>query len=231
MKLRELTEAPQKYGLEGKPEWYDRAVKLKTDNPDISASEIGRQVGVNHHAVIYWLTGQDINKHNSRTQQHIDRPPESFPFKPGVFPKIISKKYIDGDKPEWYDQALKMGKAGESFMSIGRKLGVSASNVSNWLVKGRRYTTNNKLVNPDAELEPRKIRGQKLNVNLLKDFINDGYTDEDIIELVLDDKGPKIASQVRDMLPELRKKLNPGTQVIDKTRTGDSRDPDITGLV
>ena len=40
-----------------------------------------------------------------------------------------------------------------------------------------------------------------------------------------------MAIQVRDMLPELRKKLNPATQVIDKTRTGSMRDPDITGLV
>ena len=33
------------------------------------------------------------------------------------------------------------------------------------------------------------------------------------------------------MLPVLRKKLNPGTQVIDKTRTGSMRDPDITGFI
>ena len=222
-----MTEAPMSYGKEGRPEWYDRAVQMKLDNPSITAAEIARQVGTSRPTIYYWLTGR-LESGGTRA---INRPMDSFPFKPEDFPQVGNKKYFDGAKPEWYDQALKMGKAGESFMSIGRKLGVSASNVSNWLVKGRRYTTNNKLVNPDAELEPRKIRGQKLNVNLLKDFINDGYTDEDIIELVLDDKGPKIANQVRGMLPELRKKLNPGTQVIDKTRTGDSRDPDITGLV
>ena len=102
------------------------------------------------------------------------------------------------------------------------------STIGSWLVKGRkdRY---GKLVNPDAEIEPRRITGQKIDINLLKDFIGDGYSDEDIVELVADDKGAKIASQVKNMLPALRKKLNPGTQVIDKTRS--MRDPDITGLV
>ena len=33
------------------------------------------------------------------------------------------------------------------------------------------------------------------------------------------------------MLPQLRQKLNPGTSVIDKTRTGNMKDPDITGFV
>ena len=61
MKLRELTEAPSPnkltYGMEGKPEWYDRAVQMKLDNPNITATEIGRQVGSTVATVLYWLTG------------------------------------------------------------------------------------------------------------------------------------------------------------------------------
>ena len=227
MLIRELTEAPMSYGQEGKPEWFDRAVQMKLDNPSISATEIGRQLGTTGPTIRYWLTGKDIRGMISK--QHANRPPESFPFEPGVFPNISGKKYFDGAKPEWYDQALQMAKAGETFTSIGKKVGVHNSNVSNWLVKGRRHY--GKIVNPDAEIEPRAIRGQKLDVNLLKDFINDGYTDEEIIELVNDDKGIKTANQVKSMLPVLRQKLNPGTQVIDKSRTGSMRDPDITGLV
>ena len=41
------------YGLEGKPEWYDRAVQMKLNNPRISAGEIARQVGASGDSVIY----------------------------------------------------------------------------------------------------------------------------------------------------------------------------------
>ena len=215
MKLRELTEAPagSKYGFEGRPEWYDRAVQMKLDNPRISAKEIARQIGISPNSVIYWLTGTEASGPGNK----LKRPTGSFPFKPENFPNVY-KKYHDGAKPEWYDQALQMAKAGETFVSISKKFGVSRRTVALWLVKGQKLK--GKLVNPDAEIEPRGFKGQKLDVNLLKDFIEDGYDDEDIIELVKDDKGPKIASQVRDMLPVLRKKLNPGTQVIDKTASG-----------
>ena len=71
-----------------------------------------------------------------------------------------------------------------------------------------------------------------ININsLLKELIVDKYTDEQIIELIADEKGDKIANQVRAMLPQLRQKLQPGTSVIDKTRTGNQKDPNITGLV
>ena len=224
-----IQEAPIKYGLEGKPEWYDRAVRMKLDNPNISALEISKQIGVSLETLLYWLTGKN-HKHAGRRHM-MKRPMDSFPFKSKDFPVGMPPKYTDGVKPEWYDQALKMAKAGQKFTVIAKKFGVTPTSVGDWLVKGRRYSSNNKLVNPDAELEPRQIRGQKLDVNLLNSFIQDGYTDQEIIELVKDDKGPKVASQVRDMLPVLRKKLNPPTQVIDKTRTGVMKDPDITGLV
>ena len=53
----------------------------------------------------------------------------------------------------------------------------------------------------------------------------------DIAELIADAHGNAIANMVKKQLPLLRKKQNPGTQVIDKSRTGSMRDPDITGLV
>ena len=227
MKLREITEAPAGspgYGMEGKPEWFDRAVKMKLDNPNMSALEIARQVGTTGSTIQYWLTG--IGYETGR----IKRPKDSYPFQPEDFSQKGAIRYPDGAKPEWYDQALKMAKAGETFVAIGKKLGVSSNNIGLWLVKGKKFPSG-KIVNPDAELEPRKIRGQRLDINLLNSFIQDGYTDSEIIELVADDKGPQIASQVKTMLPVLRKKLNPATQVIDKTRTGSMRNPDITGFV
>lgn len=189
------------YGIKGKPEWYDRAVQMKLNNPRISATEIAKQIGIkNPSSVTYWLAGSE------QSRPHLARPMNRFPFKPEDFPRGMSnKKYYDGAKPEWYDQALQMAKAGESFTAIAKKIGASRHNIGNWLVKGRKHKTG-KLINPDAELEPRKIIGQKLDINLLYDFIEDDYSDEDIIELVAHDKGPKIANQVKNMLPILRAK-------------------------
>ena len=224
-----IQEAPNPgYGMESKPEWFDRAVQMKLDNPHITAVEIAKQVGSSPPSVTYWLTG----KASQNGPNHmLARPSDSFPFKPDDFPVGAgAKKYFDGAKPEWYDQALQMAKAGEKFVNIAKKFGVRDNTISNWLVKGRKYASTSKLINPDAELEPRKISGQKLDINLLNSFIRDwNLTDKEIIELVADDKGPKVANQVKNMLPTLRQKLNPGTQVIDKTRS--VRDPDITGFV
>ena len=228
MRLHEvyIKEAPNPgYGMEGKPEWYDRAVQLKLNNPNISVRQIARQVGVNHPTVYYWLTGYESPGHAT----NLKRPSDSFPFTIKDFPNITSKKYFDGAKPEWYDQALQMAKAGETFAAIGKKFGATSTTIGSWLVKGRK-DKGGKIINPDAVLEPRKIIGQKLDVDLINSFIRDwNLTDKEIIELVADDKGPKVANQVKNMLPTLRQKLNPGTQVIDKTRS--VRDPDITGFV
>jgi len=217
MKLRELTEAPVSYGQEGKPEWYNRAVALKKANPRMSASAIAKQLGklgTSQTQILYWLTGI------SGPAGMMKRPNDSFPFEPGAFPMGTGNlKYTDGTKPDWYQEALQMAKAGETFVAIAKKFGVNHTTIGSWLVKGRK-SKYGKLINPDAELEPRRIAGQKLDVKLLMDFIEDGYPDEDIIELVKDDKGIETASQVKSMLPVLRKKLNPGTQVIDKTASG-----------
>ena len=212
------------YGLEGKPPWYDRAVALKKANPRITATEIGKQVDATYPTIVYWLTGYSSNNPFWERPHTKDWPP----FKHSDFTKGKPTKYTDGRKPNWYDQALQMAKAGETFASIGKKFGVSDKNIGSWLVKGRK-THRGKIINPDAELEPRNIIGKKLDVNMLMDFISTGYTDKDIIELIVDEKGPKIASQVKNMLPVLRQKLNPGTQVIDKTATG-INDPDISSV-
>jgi len=201
---------------------------MKLDNPHITAVEIAKQVGSSPPSVTYWLTGA-----SQQDRHRLARPKDSFPFELGDFPMGSGpRKYFAGEKPEWYDQALQMAKAGEKFVNIAKKLGVkNYITISNWLIKGRKYH-NGKIINPDAELEPRKPRIQKLDINLLNSFIRDwNLTDKEIIELVADDKGPKIAGQVRDILPVLRKKQNPGTQVIDKTRTGAMKDPDITGFI
>jgi hypothetical protein len=48
---------------------------------------------------------------------------------------------------------------------------------------------------------------------------------------MIDQKGNKTANQIKAIIPKLRQQLNPGTQVIDKTRTGAMKDPDITGFI
>lgn len=296
-----ITEAPKiwSYGQKDKPEWFDRAVKLKTDNPNITATEIGRQVDASTQSIQYWLTGVDRG-----SAPMVKRPPESFPFKPGVFtlggygsegkpdwydqavqmklnnPKAtygdiaqaLGKKknnhtalaywltgqnrggnFIDrphtrdwppfkpevfpaspnaGAKPEWYDQALQMAKAGETFTAIGKKFGMNPRSIGHWLVRGQKNSKSGKLINPDAELQPRgnfKLDPQVTAdmQNLLKD---PKLSDSDIGELIADAHGEAIANMVKKQLPLLRKKQNPGTQVIDKTRTGSMRDPNITGV-
>ena len=143
-------------------------------------------------------------------------------------------KYRDGGKPPWYDQAIKMFKAGESFRGIAKKLKVTQHNkITNWLIKGKKWKSG-ELVNPDAPFEPGRI-GRQINPqviadveNLLKDPKLSNY---DIVDLLINTYGGNTASQVRGMLPVLRQKQNPGTQTIDKTRTGAMKDPDITGFI
>jgi hypothetical protein len=195
----------------GKPDWYEKAVQLKTNNPHMSASEIGKQVGVTHTTVLIWLAGKPINSGH------------------------IYNKYFDGAKPWWYEEAIALRKQGMTYPAIANKLStpekkVHKKSIGAWLVKGIKRASGN-LVNPDAPFEPRP-RTKPINTDLIKELILDpDLSDADIIELIADEKGDKIASQVRAMLPKLRQELNPGTQVIDKTRTGNKKDPNITGFV
>jgi hypothetical protein len=213
----------KKYRAGKKPPWYEKAVKLKTDNPYMTAAEIGRQLNPPIHGVtiLAWLTGTD-----SAGRIVNDNPPftsKDFPLGTGT------KKYFDGAKPWWYEQAVALRKQGMKYTDIADKLSTPEKKVPNnsirdWLTKGRKYHTG-KLINPDAQFEPRWLKTKPINTDLLKELILDRYTDDQIIELIADEKGDKIASQVRAMLPQLRQKLNPGTSVIDKTSTDDT---DIT---
>ena len=47
-----------KYRDGGKPDWYEKAVQLKTNNPRMPATEIGRRVGVSDLTVLRWLAGK-----------------------------------------------------------------------------------------------------------------------------------------------------------------------------
>jgi len=216
----------KKYRDGGKPEWYEKAVQLKTDNPRMSAKEIGRQVGISKNAILYWIAGSP----NSKDGIYNDNPP----FTMKDFPNAPGKKYFDGAKPWWYEEAIAMRKQGMTWPAIVNKLSTPEKNIHkdtirNWLNKGGK-SKSGKLINPDAPFTPMP-QAKPINTDLIKELIVDKYTDEQIIELIADEKGDKIASQVRTMLPQLRQKLNPGTSVIDKTRTGNQKDPDITGLV
>ena len=210
-----------KYRDGGKPDWYEKAVQLKKDNPHMSAREIGRQLNPPIHGVtiMAWLTGMD-----SKGYILNDNPL----FTSKDFP-VGTKKYFDGAKPWWYEEAVAMRKQGMSFPAISNKLStpekkVAPQSIQNWLVKGRRHTTTGKLINPDAQFEPKWLKTKKIDTALLKELILDpDLSDADIIELIADEKGDKIANQVRAMLPQLRQKLNPGTSVIDK-KTGERQD-------
>ena len=203
-----------------KPDWYEKAVQLKTDNPHMTAAEIGRQVNPPIHmaTVLRWLTGIPDSKGNI----YNDNPP----FTSKDFPMIGSKKYFDGEKPWWYEGAIKLRKQGMIYKDIASKLStpeerVASKTLQNWLVKGKTLN-NGKLINKDAPFEPRPM-AKKIDTALIKELIVDKYTDEQIIELIADEKGDKIANQVRAMLPKLKQKLNPGTSVIDK-KTGERQD-------
>ena len=213
----------KKYFDGKKPDWYEKAVQLKTDNPHMTAEEIGRQVGISGNAILNWLAGYP------RSSGHIvnDNPPftsKNFPIGLGM------KKYFDGAKPWWYEEAIVLRKQGMTYPAIANKLStpeerVTSRTVHKWLVKGTK-SGNGKLINPDAPFTPRPRILKKIDTALLKELILDRYTDEQIIELIADEKGDKIANQVRAMLPQLRQKLQPGTEVRNKV-TGD----DISGFV
>ena len=239
MLIRELTEIQRdpsgkfmpgvsKYGLDGKPEWFDKAVQLKKNNPQISLTQIAKQLGTDFNTVGYWLTG-NLRRKNPGT--NMKRPDDSFPFKPEDFPTGGTGVYR-GDKPPWYVQAIKMAKAGESYREIGRKLDVGHKAITNWLIKGKKWKGGG-IINPDAPFEPGRI-GNQLNPRVMNDvhkLLKFPVDNDNIVQYIKGKYGGKTASVVKNMLPGLRQKQNPGTQVIDKTRTGDSRDPDITGLV
>jgi len=206
----------------GKPDWYEKAVKLKTDNPRMSAIEIGSLVGSNPTSVLIWLIG----KPDSRGNIYNDNPP----FTEKDFPDVGNRKYFDGEKPWWYEEAIVLRKQGMTWQAISNKLStpeekITLPSIHIWLVKGRKHRSGN-LVNPDAPFTPRPRILKKIDTALLKELILDRYTDEQIIELIADEKGDKIAGEVRAMLPQLRQKLQPGTEVRNKV-TGD----DISGFV
>ena len=218
-----------KYRDGGKPPWYEKAVKLKTDNPRITAAEIGRQQNphITYGTILHWLTGAP----GQNGTIYNDNPP----FTSKDFPMIGSKKYFDGEKPWWYEGAIKLRKQGMTYPAIATKLStpeerIIPQTVANWLVKGRK-SHHGKLINKDAPFEPRPYNTTKIDTAEIEELIDAGFDDADIIKYIQDEKGDKIANQVRAMLPQLRQKLNPGTSVIDKTRTGNMKDTDITGLV
>tara|TARA_B110000503_G_scaffold97066_1_gene145829 strand:- start:17 stop:745 length:729 start_codon:yes stop_codon:yes gene_type:complete len=218
----------KKYRDGNKPPWYEKAVQLKKDNPRMSAEEIGRQVGKSGNAILRWLVGAPSYS------GHIynDNPPftrKDFPISAG------SQKYFDGAKPDWYEEAIAMRKQGMMWKDIASKLStpekkVTTSTMMDWLFKGRKNKYGN-LINSDAPFTPIPYNTKKIDTAEIEELIDAGLYDADIIKYIQDKKGDKIASQVRAILPQLRRKLNPGTSVIDKTRTGNIKDPDISGLV
>ena len=211
----------KKYRGGKKPPWYEEAVKLKTDNPRMTATEIGRQVKIDVTTILCWLTG----KPDSNGHIYNDNPP----FTSKDFPIISNKKYFDGEKPWWYEEAVALRKQGMAWQAISNKLStpeerITLSSIRDWLIKGRKHRSGN-LVNPDAPFTPKVYNTTKIDTAEIEELIDARLDDADIIKYIQDEKGDKIANQVRAMLPQLRQKLNPGTSVIDKTSTDDT---DIT---
>lgn len=211
-----------KYRDGGKPDWYEEAVKLKTDNPRMTATEIGRRVGRGFKNVLAWLTG----KPDSHGVVKNDNPPFTSKDFPASFG---TQKYFDGAKPWWYEEAIAMRKQGMTYPAIANKLStpekkVTPTLIPKWLVKGLKLKSGG-LFNPDAPFEPRP-RTKKIDTTEIEKLIDAGVDDADIIKYIRDEKGDKIANQVRAMLPKLRQALQPGTEVRNKV-TGD----DISGFV
>ena len=155
----------KKYRDGGKPEWYEKAVQLKTNNPHMSALEIGRQVGVNGNTILFWLTGKpDYVGRNI----YNDNPPftqKDFPAGEGT------KKYFDGAKPWWYEEAIKLRKQGMMYKDIANKLSTPEESISkytirNWLVKGTKHSSG-KLINPDAPFEPTFKRKKPIKLEVI----------------------------------------------------------------
>ena len=211
-----------KYRDGGTPvDWFDKAVQLKKDNPHITAAEIGRQVKVNTQTVLRWLAGIP----DSGGRIYNDNPP----FTSKNFPNDGGRKYFDGEKPWWYEEAIKLRKQGMTYPAIADKLSstpekkVRPQSIQNWLVKGRKMGLG-KLINLDAPFTPRP-QAKRIPTALIKDMIKARYKDEDIIEWIRQDT-PKLALAVKEKLPQLRAEMNEPTQVMDKV-TGQ----DITGFV
>ena len=213
-----------KYRDGGKPEWYEKAVQLKTDNPRMSAEEISRQLGLDRATVRVWLTGA---MHRGRIYN--DNPP----FTQKDFPRGMGmQKYFDGEKPWWYEEAIALRKQGITFTAIAKKLStpeeiISKSVIRDWLVKGKK-TRHGKIINPDAPFEPRYVSNKNKFPQvekLVKELIDADYTDKDIIEWIKQDT-PELALAVKEKLPQLRAEMNPQAQVRDKV-TGQ----DITGFI
>jgi hypothetical protein len=211
---------PKKYRDGGKPPWYEKAVKLKTDNPRMSASEIGRLVGRVTDNVLNWLAG----KPDPRGIIYNDNPP----FTMKDFPMIGNTKYFG--KPWWYEEAVALRKQGMTYPAIANKLStleekVTGAILRNWLVKGKTQRPGGKLVNKDAPFTPIPYNTKKDTAEI-EEFIDAGLYDADIIKYIQDKKGDKIAGEVRAMLPKLRrqhKASKTANQVIDK-KTGQRQD-------
>jgi hypothetical protein len=81
------------------------------------------------------------------------------------FPMIGPKKYFDGEKPWWYEEAVAMRKQGMTYPAISNKLSTPEKKVTqsiqNWLVKGRRKTRSGNLVNPDAPFDSEMYEDKK----------------------------------------------------------------------
>ena len=169
----------KKYRDGGTPvDWFDKAVQLKKDNPRMSAVEISKRVGVSHILVLRWLAGlPDSNSGNI----YNDNPP----FTQKDFSVHQRKKYFDGAKPWWYEEAIELRKQGMMYKDIANKLStperkILGDSIRNWLTKGRKYRSGN-LINKDAPFEP-TLYGKKIDTALIKELIVDGKDDADIIK-------------------------------------------------
>ena len=134
---------PFKYRDGGKPDWYNEAVQLKTDNDRMTAKEIGSRLNspISATTVLRWLAGIP----DFQGKIYNDNPP----FTSKDFPRVGNQKYFDGDKPVWYDEAVQLKTDNDrmSATEIGSRLKIHPQAVLRWLVglpdfRGRIYNTN-----------------------------------------------------------------------------------------
>ena len=136
-----------KYSTEGpKPPWFDKAVQIKKDNPNMSAAEIGKQFQpqVSNGLLLRWLAGSGF---------HNDRLNYNPPFTSKDFPNRGGSSGLDSvtGKPPWYERAVKFKKdyPSTNIHQLSRIFDVHKVTLAQWLYGLKKGFDNRK---PDMNL-------------------------------------------------------------------------------
>jgi hypothetical protein len=124
----------KKYRDGKKPPWYEKAVKLKTDNPRMTATEIGRQVNppihVNHNSDVGLQVNRILVDVYTMTTHHLLKKISLMWVYTTTTHHLYLRKYFDGEKPWWYEEAIALRKQGMTYPAIANKLSTPEERVT-----------------------------------------------------------------------------------------------------